>query len=51
MFFQRVIFTLGIKEIFSDDMGSRKRERCKICLFNNSGEDNDTEELKSLWNT
>ena len=38
--------------VFPDDMEpKKKRERCKICLFNNSGEDNDTEELKSLWNT
>ena len=38
--------------IFPDDMEPKKRrEGCKICLFNNSGEDNDTEELKSLWNT
>lgn len=38
--------------VFPDDMEpKKKREDCKICLFNNSGEDNDTEELKSLWNT
>ncbi len=38
--------------VFPDDMESKKkREDCKICLFNNSGEDNDTEELKLLWNT
>jgi len=38
--------------VFPDDMEPKKRrEECKICLFNNSGEDNDTEELKSLWNT
>jgi hypothetical protein len=37
--------------VFPDDMESKKkRKECKICLFNNSGEDNDTEELKSLWN-
>ena len=53
MFFQKVILILGIKgNIFPDDMEPKKRrEDCKICLFNNSGEDNDTEELKSLWNT
>ena len=38
--------------IFPHDMEpKKKRQECKICLFNNSGEDNDTEELKSLWNT
>ena len=38
--------------VFPDDMEpKKKREECKICLFNNSGEDNDTEELRSLWNT
>ena len=38
--------------VFPDDMEpKKKREDCKICLFNNSGEDNDTEELKLLWNT
>ena len=38
--------------IFPDDMEpKKKRDDCKICLFNNSGEDNDTEELKLLWNT
>ena len=38
--------------IFPDDMEpKKKRKECKICLFNNSGEDNDTEELKSLWDT
>ena len=38
--------------IFPDDMEpKKKRDDCKICLFNNRGEDNDTEELKSLWNT
>ena len=38
--------------IFPDDMEpKKKRQECKICLFNNSGEDNDVEELKILWNT
>ena len=38
--------------IYPDDMEPRKkREDCKICLFNNSGETNDVEELKTLWST
>ena len=38
--------------IFPDDMELKKiRKESKICLFNNSGETNDVEELKSLWNT
>ena len=38
--------------VFPDDMEAKKiRRECKVCLFNNSGEDNDTEELKLLWNT
>ena len=37
--------------IFPDDMELKKiRKECKVCLFNNSGETNDVEELKSLWN-
>ena len=37
--------------VFPDDMESKKlRKECKVCLFNNSGETNDVEELKSLWN-
>ena len=35
---------------FPNDMAAKKlRTDCKICLFNNSGENNDVEELKSLW--
>ena len=38
--------------IYPNDMEPRKnREYCKICLFNNSGETNDVEELKTLWST
>lgn len=37
--------------IFPDDMELKKiRKESKVCLFNNSGETNDVEELKSLWN-
>jgi len=37
--------------IFPDDMEKKKiREDHKICLFNNSAETSDVEELKSLWN-
>jgi hypothetical protein len=37
--------------VFPDDMEAKKiRKECKVCLFNNSGETNDVEELKSLWN-
>ena len=36
--------------IFPNDTTEKKmRHDCKICLFNNSGENNDVEELKSLW--
>ena len=35
---------------FPNDMAAKKlRTDCKICLFNNSGENNEVEELKSLW--
>ena len=36
--------------VFPDDMEAKKlRKECKVCLFNNSSEINDVEELKSLW--
>ena len=37
--------------VFPDDMERNKlRTNHKICLFNNSAENNDVEEMKSLWN-
>ncbi len=51
LFFLKVMFIHIIRgNIWPDDLEEKKiRLDHKICLFNNSAETNDIEELKSLW--
>jgi hypothetical protein len=50
VFKKGIIYSYYKGNIFPSDMEEKKlRLNRKICLFNNSADTNDVEELKSLW--